>query len=179
MSPSLALSTSCQSSSQITAPVHSPSVNSPSNYLIPLLYLFIYLAPLHPSISTCTFIFCTSTIPVFNWYIVITSPPWPIYWLTSLISPHLHTLYIDFFFCIIDCMFVYFMCNSFFVCVELLRFILARSQLQMRTCSQLAYLVKLRWNKNMFLNKTSPPWGPLFTTLTSWRHTRHLPVRGI
>jgi hypothetical protein len=83
ISASLALSTNCQSSSQITAPVHSPSVNSPSiylpTYLIPILYLFIYLAPLHPSISTCTFNFCTSTIPVFNCYIVITSPPWPIY----------------------------------------------------------------------------------------------------
>ena len=82
-----------QSSSQITA--HSPSVKSPSNYLIPILYLLIYLAPLHPSISTCTFIFCTSTIPVFNCYIVITSPPWPIYCLNSLILPHLHSLYID------------------------------------------------------------------------------------
>ena len=30
-----------QLSEQITAPVHSPSVNSPSNYLIPILYLFI------------------------------------------------------------------------------------------------------------------------------------------
>ena len=111
-SPSLALSTSCQSSSQITAPIHSPSVNSPSNYLIPILYLFIYLAPLHPSISTCTIIFCTSTIPVFNCYIVITLPPWPIYCLNSLMLPYLHTLHIDFFYCIIDCMFVYSMCNS-------------------------------------------------------------------
>ena len=85
ISPSLALSASCQSSSQITAPVHSTSVNSPSIYLIPILYLFIYLVPLHQSISTCTFIFCTSTIPVFNCYIVITSPPWPIYCLKSLI----------------------------------------------------------------------------------------------
>ena len=90
ISPSLTISTSCQSSSQNTAPVHSPSVNSPSNCLITILYLF--LAPLHPSISTCTFIFYTS--PVFNGYIVITS--WPIYCLTSLILPHLHTLYIDF-----------------------------------------------------------------------------------
>ena len=52
-----------------------------------------------------------------------------------------HILYIDFFYCIIDCMFVYSMCNSV-VCVELLCFILSRSQLQMRTLSQLAYLVK-------------------------------------
>ena len=42
ISPSLPLSTSCQSSSQIAASVHSPSVNSPSNYLI-LILLFIFL----------------------------------------------------------------------------------------------------------------------------------------
>ena len=70
ISPSLTLSTSCQSSSQITAPVHSlsvnsPSVNSPSNFLIPIMLLIIF-APLHPSISTCTFIFCTSITPVFK-----------------------------------------------------------------------------------------------------------------
>jgi hypothetical protein len=34
---------------------------------------------------------------VFNCYIVITLPPWPIYCLSSLIFPHSHTLYIDFF----------------------------------------------------------------------------------
>ena len=67
----------------------------------------------------------SSTIPVFNCYIVITSPPWAIYCLTSLILPHLHTLYIDFFYCV----FVYSMCNSVVVCVKLLCFILARSQL--------------------------------------------------
>jgi hypothetical protein len=42
---------------------------------------------------------------------VIISPLWPIYCLTPLILPHLHTLYIDFLYCIIDCMFVYSMCN--------------------------------------------------------------------
>ena len=97
ISPSLALSTSCQSSSQITGPVHSQSVNSPSIYLIPIMYLFNYLAPMHTSISSCTFIFCTSTIPVFNCYFIITSPPWPIYCLNPLILPHLLTSYIDFF----------------------------------------------------------------------------------
>ena len=108
ISPSLALSTSCQSSSQIVAPVHSPSVNSPSNPLIPILYLFIYLSPLHTSISTCTIIFCTSISPVFNWYIGITSTPWPIYCLTSLILPHLHTMYIFFFFTVLltVCLFI-------------------------------------------------------------------------
>jgi hypothetical protein len=128
ISLSLTLSTSCQSSSQITAPVHSPSVNRPSNYLIPILYLFIYLAPLHPSIpvsllaplhpsiSTCSFIFCTSTIPVFNCYIAITSPLWPIYCLTSLILPHLHILVLLYYW-----LYVYYsMCNCVVVCVELL-----------------------------------------------------------
>ena len=43
-----------------------------------------------------SFIFCTSTIPVCNCYIVITSPPWPIYCLNSLIFSHLHLLYITF-----------------------------------------------------------------------------------
>jgi hypothetical protein len=141
ISPSLALSTSCQSSSQITAPVHSPSVNSPSIYWPHPHTVFIYLAPLHPSISTCT-----STIPVFNCNIVITSPPWPIYCLNSLILPHLHSLYIDFLSSFVLLYhwlcFVYSMCKSVVVCLELLCFILARSQLQMRTCSQLAYLVK-------------------------------------
>ena len=65
---------------------------------IPILYLFIYLAPLHSSISTCTFIFCTSTTPVINCYIVITLPPWPIYCLNSLILPHLYSMYIYFLF---------------------------------------------------------------------------------
>jgi hypothetical protein len=84
-----------QLSEQINAPVYSPSVNGPSNYLIP--HTVIYFAPLHPSISTCTLIFCTCITPVFNCYIVIISPLWPIYCLTSLILPHLHTLYIYFF----------------------------------------------------------------------------------
>ena len=48
-----------------------------------------------------------------------------------------------FFYCVIDLFNVYSMCNSgVVVCVTLPCFILARSQLQMRTCSQLAYLVK-------------------------------------
>ena len=84
------------------------------------------IAPLHPSISTCTFIFCTSINPVINCYIIIISPLWPIYFLTSLILPHLHTLYIDFFYCINDCTFVYSMCNSVLLFVShLLCFILA------------------------------------------------------
>ena len=39
ISPSLTISISCQSSLPITVPVHSPSVNFPPNYLIPILYL--------------------------------------------------------------------------------------------------------------------------------------------
>ena len=45
---------------------------------ISFLYIYIFL------------IFCTSTIPVSNCYTVISSPPWPIYCLNSLILPHLH-----------------------------------------------------------------------------------------
>jgi hypothetical protein len=139
--PSFALSTSCQNSSQITAPIHSSSVNSPSNLPHPHT-LFIYLSillQLHPSLSTCTFIFCT----FYHFQCVIAILQFLLHnglfnRLTTLILPHLHMLYIDFFYCIIDCMLVYSMCNCV-VCVELLCFILARSQLQMRTCSQLAF----------------------------------------
>ena len=135
LSPSLALSTSCQRSSQITAPVHSPSVNIPSPYcslfilllctpvsllahsssahlpfqcLIAILkllchhVLFIALTPLSYLICTPVSLFAHSSsahLPfVFNCYIVITSPPWPIYCHNSLILPHLHSLYIDFLF---------------------------------------------------------------------------------
>ena len=105
ISPSLTLSISCQSSLQITAPVHSPSVNSPPSYLIPIL-LFIYLfASLHPSTSTCTFIFCTSITLVFK---LISHYGLPYrYDLTSFA----HTVYRLFYF-VIDCMFVYSMCNT-------------------------------------------------------------------
>jgi hypothetical protein len=107
-------SPSCQSSSQITAPVHRWAVYRWAIYLIPILYLFIYLALLHPSISICTFIFCTSIIPVFNCYIVITSPPWPIY---LLILPNLHSPVYRLFCSILSTVlstvcFVYSMCNS-------------------------------------------------------------------
>jgi hypothetical protein len=89
ISPSLTLSTSCQSSSQITASVHSPS-----NYLIPILYLFSF-APLHPSIPTSTFIFCTSITPLLNCNYFATMGLFIAF--TSLNLPHLHTLYINFF----------------------------------------------------------------------------------
>ena len=97
-SPSLALSTSCQSSLQITAPVHSPSVNSPSIYLISILYFFYLSCSFAPQYLYLHIHFCTSTIPVLHCYIVITSPPWQIYCLNSLILPHMHSLYIDFVF---------------------------------------------------------------------------------
>ena len=140
ISPSLTLSISCQSSLQIIAPVHSPSVNSPSNYLIPILFCFF--APLHPSISTCTFIFYTSITPVFNCSIVTTSPLRIIYCLTPLILHHLHTLYIDFsIVLLIVCLFIPCVTLCCCLCHTALLY-LARSQLCMRTCSQLAYLVK-------------------------------------
>ena len=46
ISPSLTLSTSCQSSSQITAPVHSPS-----NYLIPILLFTLFILLLCSPVS--------------------------------------------------------------------------------------------------------------------------------
>ena len=96
----------------------SPSVNSPSNYPHPHT-VFIYLSCSFPPQYLYLHIhLCTSIIPVFNCYIVITSPPWPIHFLNL---PHLHSLLTVFF--------VYSMCNCVVVCVELLRFILARLQL--------------------------------------------------
>ena len=82
------------------------------HHQLPHPHTVIYFAPLHHSISTCTWIFCTSITPVSNCYIAIILPLWPIYCLISLILPHLHTLHIDVSYCIIDCMFVYSMYNS-------------------------------------------------------------------
>jgi hypothetical protein len=67
-----------------------------------------------------------------------------------LLMPFAHNVYrLSFLYCVIDlfilllaCLLFTPMCNSVVVCVTLLCFILARSGLQMRTCSQLAYLVK-------------------------------------
>ena len=86
-------------------------------------------------------IICTSITPVlmlncnyFRLYgLFIALPPYS--------STFTHTVY-RFLYCVIDCMFVYSMCNCVVECVALLCFILARSQLYMRTCSQLSYLVK-------------------------------------
>jgi hypothetical protein len=73
-----------------------------------ILYLHIHL---HLHLSNLADALIQSDL--FNWYIVITSPPLPNY---SPYLPYLtsfaHTVYILFFYCIIDCMFVYSMCNS-------------------------------------------------------------------
>ena len=55
------------------------------------------------------------------------------------------------------------MCNSVVVCVELLRFILARSQLQMRTCSH-----QPTWLNKGEINKKIKPKGE--TNVFSGRH---------
>ena len=70
-----------------------PICKYPTQLPHPHIVIYVF-ASLHPSISTSTFIFCTS-----------------IYCLTSLILLHLHTLY-RFFYCVIDCTFVYPMCKS-------------------------------------------------------------------
>ena len=121
ISSSLALSTNCQSSSQITAPVHSPSVNSPSNYLIPIQYLFIYLAPLHPII----FISILHILPLQIYHssvllailYLLCHHGFFFFAFTSLIL-HAH---------LICTHIVYSMCNSVLLFVSLC-FILARSQ---------------------------------------------------
>ena len=119
-SPSLALSTSCQSRLQITAPVHSPSVNSPSIYLphphTVFIYLFILLLCTPVSLLAHS---SSAHLPFqcFNCYIVITSPPWPISCLNSLILPHLHSLYIDFLFSFV--LLYYWLSVLFIPCVTL------------------------------------------------------------
>ena len=101
---SLTVSISCQSSLPITVPVHSPSVNSPTNYLIPtLLFLF---ALLHPSISTCTSITPVLTLNCNYFATMVYLLPY----LPNLIT-FAHTVH-RVFYCVIDCMFVYPMCNS-------------------------------------------------------------------
>jgi hypothetical protein len=74
-----------------------------------LLFLLLLCTP---SISTCTFIFCTSTTPVFNCEIVIILPLRPIYCLTSLIYVICTNAVYRLFYCVVDCTFVYSMCNS-------------------------------------------------------------------
>ena len=97
-----------------------------------LYIVHLYTAQLSTSFPYCIYLFCSfcttvsllahpsfahPTIPVFNCHIVITSPPWPMYCLNSLIWPNLHSLYIDFFFLffptvLLTVCFVHSMCNS-------------------------------------------------------------------
>ena len=132
ISPSLTLSVSCQSSLPITAAVHSPSVNSPSNLPASSPYCFYLLF--------CSFahqyfylhiITCTSITPVLICKIVITLLLWPIYCLTS--SRHLHTLYIYFLiffsYCVHLTVHLFIPCVTLCCCLCRTGFILARSQL--------------------------------------------------
>ena len=127
ISSSLTLIISYQSSLPITEAVHSPSVNSPSNYLphphIVFVYFFLlFCTPvfllahhhLHIYHSSVNFLNC-------NYFATMA------YLLPYLLTPFAHTVY-RFFYCVIDCTFVYPMCNCV-VFVALLCFILARSQL--------------------------------------------------
>uniref|UniRef100_A0A673Y9S1 Protein farnesyltransferase subunit beta n=1 Tax=Salmo trutta TaxID=8032 RepID=A0A673Y9S1_SALTR len=68
--------------------------------------VFIYFAPLHPIISTLHFLPLQIYHSVFYLLYCIYFATMAFFAFTSLISPHLLTLYIDlFFYCIIDCMF--------------------------------------------------------------------------
>ena len=95
------LSISCQRSLPIIAPVHSPSVNSTPNYLIPIL-LFIYLK------ITLLHIYHTSVYLLNCNYFGTMAYLLP--YLPNL-TTFAHTVHI-LFYCVIDCMFVYPMCNS-------------------------------------------------------------------
>ena len=64
ISPSLTLSIRSKSSLPITAPVHSPSVNSPPNYLIPTLYF-------------CTPAGILGIVGIFYWSSPKPTPLWP------------------------------------------------------------------------------------------------------
>ena len=119
ISPSLTLSVSCQSSLTIAAAVHSPSTNSPSNQL--------------PTSSPYLF-FCSFAHQYFYLHISLQCKLLNCNYFTSMayLLPYLLTSFAHrvhrFFYCVIDCTFVYSMCNCV-VFVPLLCFILARSQL--------------------------------------------------
>ena len=110
ISPSLTLSISCQSSSPITVPVHSPSVNSTLNYLI-LILLCIYFCYFAPQYFYLHIIICTPITPVlmpnFNYF---TSMAYLLPYLPNITTFPL-TVHI-FYSCVIDCTFVYPLCNS-------------------------------------------------------------------
>ena len=111
ISPSLTLFISCQSSLPITAPV-----NSPHNYLIPILFFFCSFAPQYLYLHI---IICISITPVLmlncNCFTL-----WPIYclYLPSL-TAFSQTVY-RFLFCVIECTFVRLMCNCCFCRTALL-----------------------------------------------------------
>ena len=112
----ITLCTSCQSSSQITAPVHSPSVNSPSNYLIPIL-LFVFFCSFAPQ---CLYLHIHllhiyhSSVYLLNCNYFATMA-YLLPYLPNLTS-FAHTVY-RLFYCVIDCKFVF---PSVNLCVVLL-----------------------------------------------------------
>jgi hypothetical protein len=106
ISPSRTLSTRRQSSSQIIAHVHSPS-NHPTTSS-PYCYLCCSFAPqylyLHNNLLHIYHSYLIAIFELFCHYgLFIALPP------LSYLIP---TLYINFFYCIMDCVFVYSMCNS-------------------------------------------------------------------
>ena len=108
LSPSLTLSISCQRSLLIMALVHSPSVNSPANYLIPiLLFIFCSFAPeyVYLHIIICTYI--TPVLMLNCNCLAIMAYVLPV---VPNLTTFAHTVY-RFFFCVIVCTFVYPMCN--------------------------------------------------------------------
>ena len=101
ISPSLTLSISCQSGLPITVPVHSPSVNSTPNYLIPILsFVLLFCTPVS--------LLAHHHLHIFNSQRLISkmSPLWPIN-----LTTFAHTLH-RLFYCVIYCTCVYPMCNS-------------------------------------------------------------------
>ena len=122
----LALSTSCQSSSQITAPVPSSSVNSPSNLPHPhtvCIYLSCSFAPQYLNLHIhllhiLPFLYCNyfSTMAYLLPYL-------------SYPTSFAHIVYRLVYTVLLTVCLFYSMCNSVLLCVELLCFILARSQL--------------------------------------------------
>ena len=126
ISPSLTLSINCQISFLIAAVVHSQSVNSPSNQLpTSSPYLVLFFCSYVHQYFYFHIIICTSITPVLmlncNYF---ASMAYLFPYLPNLL--HLHTMYMFYF--VIDCTFVYPICNSVVVFVALLCFILARSQ---------------------------------------------------
>jgi hypothetical protein len=99
-----------QRTDQITVPVHSPSVNSTPNYLIPI-YIFFFCCSFAPHYLYLHIIVCISITPVLmlncNYFATMA------YLLPYLpnLTTFAHTVH-HFLNCVIDCTFVYPMCNS-------------------------------------------------------------------